>query len=134
MTSRLFFDFLYSLFVYDFILFIHFLFYFILIENHIQFLFLFFIICVMKLNQVYFSLKSFYFYWTNFIFVLYFFNSYFLFYFLFHSTYYRFTLSLFARPLHDKFPYRFPGKTRVSVKNVRVPWAFYHSFESSPHN
>ena len=46
--------------------------------------------------------------------------SFFIFSLSLHSTYYRFTLSGFARPLDDKFPYRFPGKTHVSVKNVRV--------------
>lgn len=118
MTSRLFFIFY---IVYDFYS-IHFLFYFILIENHIQFLFLFFIYCVMKLNRVYFILKSF-------IFIeqtlynfrsLFFLTLFFYFSLSLHSTYYRFTLSGFARPLDDKFPYRFPGKTHVSVKNVRV--------------
>lgn len=76
----------------------------------------------MKLNRVYFILKSF-------IFIeqtlynfrsLFFLTLFFYFSLSLHSTYYRFTLSGFARPLDDKFPYRFPGKTHVSVKNVRV--------------
>ena len=46
MTSRLFFDFLYSLFVYDFILFIHFLFLFYLDrKSYTIFVFIFYNLC-----------------------------------------------------------------------------------------